>query len=269
MALNQGFLSFKKEFWLNSLSPSPGLDLGRRVRVLIAFAIGLTLSGCLQTRNSAKEIEEKQVLRKQVTNLQQTTAEVNAKFNEIDEDLRKMFGRIEQVDSRVAGLKEGAEKSGQTLESRVKELEANTVLIREELGRLSKDVTKELLETKAMVQSALQLVQGGSGSATGAVDKKDPFRYAEAKFEAKSYREAIFAYEEYRKAFPKGKNVTQATYKIGVSFQELGLNEDAKLFFEEVIAKAPKSKEAGLSRNRLKAIAKGNKRSPSGTDDPE
>ena len=254
---------------MKRIQVAKGIEWGQRVPSMALILVAIAASGCLQTRSSVKEIEEKQVLRKQVTNLQQTTAEVNAKFNEIDEDLRKLFGRIEQVDVRMSGLKEGAEKGSLALESRVKELESSVSLIREELTRVTKDLNKELIETRAIAQSALQLVQSGTGAVGSTVDKKDPFRYAEAKFESKSYRDAIFAYEEYRKAFPKGKNVTQATYKIGVSFQELGLVEDAKLFYEEVIAKSPKSKEAGLARNRLKAMAKGNKRSPNGADDQD
>jgi TolA-binding protein len=47
-----------------------------------------------------------------------------------------------------------------------------------------------------------------------------------------------------------------ATYKIGVCFQELGMIEEAKAFYDEVIAKYPKSNEAAKATSRLKAMSK-------------
>ena len=53
---------------------------------------------------------------------------------------------------------------------------------------------------------------------------------------------------------PKGKRYADATYKIGMSFQELKLKDDAKAFYQEVIQKFPKSSEAKKAEVRLKKL---------------
>jgi TolA-binding protein len=231
----------------------------RRVgAVLAAAALAAGLAGCLETRTGVKELEEKQVLQKQVTTLQRSTADVNTRFGEIDDDLRKMSGRSEQLDARMTQIKDRAEKNDFALEAKLKEQEAKFTAFREELVK----VQTELNEVKASNQALQAAIQAGaaSGSSSGggavAGGDKNSFERGEAKFEAKAWKDAIFAYEEYRKANPKGKHFTAATYKIGVCFQELGMIEDAKPFYEEVISKAGKSKEADRSRTRLKALAK-------------
>ncbi len=217
----------------------------------VVLAIGQT--GCLQTRSTMKEAEEKQVLRKQVTSLQQNTADSSARFGEIDEDLRKSAGRIETLDARVTQIKERAEKNDFALEAKIKEQDAKFQAFREEITKLQTEVAEVKAANQAL-QTALAS-GAGSGGKTGG-DSKNPFETGESRFEQKNWREAIFAYEDYRKTYPKGKSFGAATYKIGVCFQELGMNDDAKPFYDEVIAKFPKSKEADRARARLKTLGK-------------
>ncbi len=243
------------------MSRSPNLrswrfSRSRRLAATMAMAALLAgcLTACLETRSGQKEVEEKQVLRKQVSTLQQSSADISTRFNEIEDDLRKTNGRSESLDARVTQIKDRAEKNDFALENKLKEEDAKFVAIREELTKMQTDIN----ELKAMNQALQAGLQAGAGSASAGAgaSEKNPFERGEAKFEAKSWRDAIFAYEEYRKAFPKGKNFTAATYKIGISFQELGMNDDAKLFYEETISRAPKSKEADRARTRLKALSK-------------
>lgn len=230
----------------------------RRLGAAMATAALLAgLTGCLETRSGVKEIEEKQVLRKQVSTLQQSTADVTTRFNEIEDDLRKTNGRSETLDARVTQIKDRAEKNDFALEAKLKEQESKFTAFREEMSKMQTEINEVKASNQAL-QAALQAgaAAGSSSSGSAASSDKNPFDRGEAKFEAKAWRDAIFAYEEYRKASPKGKHFTVATYKIGVSFQELGMNDDAKLFYDETIAKSPKSKEADRARTRLKAISK-------------
>lgn len=215
----------------------------------------LMTSGCLQTRSNLKEQEEKQVLRKQVVNLQQSTADVSSKFNEVDEDLRKTNGRIEALDARMTQIKDRAEKNDFALESKFKEQDTKFQAFREELQKMQAEIL-EVKASNAALQAAFQAGGAPTSSGSGKNSDKNPFELGDSRFEQKAWREAIFAYEDYRKSYPKGKNFGAATYKIGVCFQELGMFDDAKPFYEEVISKFPKSKEADRARSRLKAMSK-------------
>ena len=86
--------------------------------------------------------------------------------------------------------------------------------------------------------------------------RKDAFEIGEDFFEKKEWRRAILSYQKYRDANPKSKKFSDATYKIGVSFQELGLRDEARTFYDEVVAKFPQSAEAKKARTRLKSLKK-------------
>ncbi|MCB0394302.1 MAG: tetratricopeptide repeat protein, partial [Bdellovibrionales bacterium] len=80
------------------------------------------------------------------------------------------------------------------------------------------------------------------------------FAQADSLFEAKDWKKAIVAYEKYRETYPKGRFWGEATYKIGVCFQELGLKPDAKTFFQLVVNREPTSTAARKAKYRLSQI---------------
>lgn len=221
----------------------------------VLFSLSFMLTGCLQTRNTAKEQEEKQVLQRQVHTLQTTTAEVSQRFNEIDEDIRKLNGRIETVESRTQQMVARSERDGQGQDMKTKELEERLKLYQQAITKLDMQVS-ELSAQMATLQH--QQRSGNSGGSSGAAKETPVAALDEANklFDSKKWQEAALAFERYRKLAPKGKNVPTATYKIGVCFQELGANEDARAFYEEVIAKFPKSADAKRAKTRLASLKK-------------
>jgi TolA-binding protein len=210
-------------------------------------------SGCmLDTRSQSKEQDEKSVMRKQVANLQQSTADVNSRFADVEEDVRKANGRIEALETRLqraeAAAQAKADKGNASIEAKLGD---NDKGYREEFSKLHSEIDA----LKAQLNAAAD-ARRASDVAAALEAKKDPFDAAESKFESKSYKEAILDYQNYRKKNPSGKHFSTATYKIGSSFQELGMNDDARAFYEEVISKFPKSKDAGRAQAKLKALKK-------------
>ena len=224
------------------------------IALFLPSAICLTLfSGCmLDTRSQNKEQDEKTVMRKQVANLQATTADVNSRFADAEEDVRKANGRIEALETRLqrteAAAQAKAEKGNASIEAKLGD---NDKAYREEFAKLQSEIDA----LKAQLNSAAD-ARRSSDAAAASEAKKDPFEAAEAKFEAKSYKEAILDYQNYRKKNPSGKRFSTATYKIGSSFQEMGMNDEARAFYEEVLSKFPKTKDAGRAQAKLKALKK-------------
>ena len=70
----------------------------------------------------------------------------------------------------------------------------------------------------------------------------------------KKFKDAILAYQKYRDGNPKGRHYGEATFKMGVCFQEMGLKDEAKVFYEEVISKFPGSKDAKKAAVRAKQL---------------
>ena len=72
----------------------------------------------------------------------------------------------------------------------------------------------------------------------------------------KKHREAILAYQKVRETWPKSRYVPDALYKLGLSFQALGLRNEAKQFLEEA-AKFPGQEAGKLARERLRQMNAG------------
>ena len=230
---------------------------------LVSSLTVFLFTGCLETRDSQKEVEEKQVMRKQVQTLQQSNADVSSRFNDIEDEMRKINGRIEQTDQKVRQTNGLIDKGFGLADAKFKEKDE---VYREEFAKLRGELDSLKAQLAALQDenkkaAAAHAEASAAREAKEAKDAKDaaeaaknPFAVAEEKFEKKSWREAILDYEKYRKANPKGKQVATATYKIGVCFQELGLADDARAFYEEVVSKYPKAKEASKAQTRLKKL---------------
>jgi TolA-binding protein len=224
----------------------------RFASLLLLFWISVSLAGCLQTRDTQKEHEEKQVLQKQLSTLQTTSADSHVRFQDLDEENRRLAGRVEALEMKLAQFSSKNEKSSGAVEAKLKE---NNEIYKEEFAKIGVELT-QIKEQILALQNEGRRAAESAISAKGSEGTKDGFKAGEGKFEKKNWKEAILDYERYRAQHPKGKQFSAATYKIGVCFQELGLSEEAKAFYEEVIAKFPKTKDAEKATTRLKALNK-------------
>ena len=228
--------------------------MNQRLSKLSLLAIVMvSLSACLQTRETQKEQEEKQVLRKTVTNLQQNTADINARFQDIEEDVRRANGRIEGVEARQQQWLAKNEKGASGVETKMRERDE---AYREEFAKLNGEITRLREQVTALQEEQKRAThaRAAADASKSSEAAKNPFKTAEDLFDKKDWKEAILSYEKYRSQNPKGKSFPVATYKIGVSFQELGMSDEAQAFYEEVIGKFPKSKEAAKAATRLKGM---------------
>lgn len=212
----------------------------------------LLLVGCLQTRSDVRAGEQGKVLQQQVSTLQKTNADVSNRFEEAIEQMRYLSGRVEVLENQVNQLKQELDSTRKNSAELNQSQSQKISLFQETISKMESDQERQLAELAA-VKSALQS-EPVKPVATQNPKVKNTFELGEILFTKKEFRQAILEYQKYREKFPKGKNVTAATYKMGISFQELGLKDDAKAFFEEVIAKSPKSDEAKKSKARLQKL---------------
>jgi len=226
--------------------------------VFFAFMCTALFAGCLQTREDQKEQDEKFVVRKQLSTLQQSTADVNSRFQELEDEIRKLNGRIETLEAKDQARELKNEKIVTSIENHSKESDQ---AYREEFTKQSGEIAALKAQVAGM-QNVLdenrkaQNVRAEADQARAQQANKNPLATAEELYEKKQWKDAILSYEKYRSQNPKGKSFASATYKIGVCFQELGMNEDAQAFYEEVISKFPKSKESEKAASRLKKMKK-------------
>jgi TolA-binding protein len=233
------------------------LDL-KLSRLAIVTVSGLVwvqlLSGCLMTREDVAEEEQKKNVQQQVTTLQKTTADTQNHYSEVNEEMRELSGKIEALDNRISNNNKEREKSLNSTDQLIADTNKKNQALQEEVQKLENQVSflnQEMVKMSA-AQQAAQSVQGA-----GTVDKKtkkDPntFKYGEDLFNKKEWREAILNYQKYRDSYPTGKNYPMATYKIALAFQELGMKDEARTFFEDLTNRFPDSPLAKQAKIHLK-----------------
>lgn len=214
----------------------------------------LVFAGCLQTRADMRQGEQRQVLQQQVSTLQKSNADVSSRFAELEEQIRFLNGRIEVLENRLEQSQSQTEMVRKNSVELIKNQDQKIQALQEELTRMEQEqstLRNEMAAVAAKASSSSGSVESGKPPVTGV---KNAYEAGEVLFAKKDFRQAILEFQKYREKFPKGKNFATATYKIVVSFQELGLKDEAQSFYEEVIAKFPKSEEARKSKTRLKKL---------------
>lgn len=206
----------------------------------LIFVSCLLLTGCVMTRNDVKEMEQKKAVQDQVVNLQKSAADQSTRFSEINSDMRDLNGRIDVVENKITQVNNQLrdQKGGDA--QRSQELEKRVSALQEEIVKLEGQIVVMAQELQALK------------AAPTPVDAKTAFESAEDLFEKKEWKKAILAYQKFRDANPKSKKFPKATLRIGLAFNELGMKDEAKTFFEEVLAKYPSSEEAKQAKSKLK-----------------
>lgn len=220
--------------------------------LLIVATMTLVLTGCLKTRNDVRDNEQRQVMQQQVVTLQKTNADVGNRFADLEEEIRNLNGRVDVVENKLGKSDSGVENALKTSQQQNADLNSKIAALQEALTKMEKD----LLTMNAEVQ-ALKADRGASHAEKAAGQaKKETYEVAQSFFDKKDWKQAILNFQKYRDDNPKGAKFAEATYKIGVSFQELGMKEEAKTFYDEVVSKFPKSDEARRAKIRLKGVKK-------------
>ncbi len=218
---------------------------------LIVFG-ALIFSGCLKTRTDVAEVEQHNVLSEKVTTLQRDNADVNSRFSEVNEGLRDLRGRVEVIEDKVSSKNGDVEQTKKALAEEDKNTNRKISLLQESLTKMEAQVAALTAEVQAAKAEAA--AARGARAAEAASSSKNTFEAGMDAFNGKDYKKAILVFQSYREKNPKAKNLADATYHIGLSFQQLSMKDEAKSFYEEVIAKYPNSEEAKKSKARIKKL---------------
>jgi TolA-binding protein len=224
--------------------------------LILSVCIGLT--GCLKTRSDVRETEQKQVIQQEVTKLQRTNADVSSRFSDAEDELRNLRGRVEVLEHKKDQGSLEAESVKKYATEQSVDTNKKILLLQEGLGTLEKTVFQLNAEVNALrADRAATAAQAHAAQAKAAVDsKKGSYELGQEFFEQKDWKKAILNYQKYRDENPNGKKIADSTYKMGVSFQELGMKDEAKTFFDELLSKYPNSNEAKKAKVRLKGLKK-------------
>lgn len=222
--------------------------------VVYIAAASLFLTGCLKTRNEVKTSEQRQVMAQQVTTLQRTNADVANRFMDFEEQMRSLNGRVDVVENQLGQGRAGMDDVLRANQQKNAELSQRVMLLQEALTKMESQLFQVTNDLNALRQERVAAAAAANERAKQA--KKNPYEVAQEYFDNKEWKQSILNFQKYRDENPKGSKFADATYKIGVSFQELGMKDEAKTFYDEVINKFSKSDEARRAKIRLKSLKK-------------
>ncbi len=98
---------------------------------------------------------------------------------------------------------------------------------------------------------------GAVKSATKPKEREEiSFLHAEALYKLGQMREAALQFNEFIDSKPAAKYLPQARLRMGDAFRNLGDPATAKIYYQELITKHPKSPEALKAKDRLKELGK-------------
>ena len=215
--------------------------MGILFRIISLVLISMSLSACLLTRSQVREQEKNSVLQTKV-------AESEAKYADVDESMRSLRGRLEVLENEknVRQQENLRQEESKAIEQR--RVDERFRLFQEALASMEKQIQDLGKKIDDLKKKEIAAAKKSSDK------KKGIFERADDKFSSKKWKDAIVEYQNYREKYPKGRRYRQATYKIGVSFQELGLKDEARAFYKEVVDKFPKTKTADQAKSRLKKL---------------
>lgn len=257
------------------------------VRLILILSALFMMSSCLKTRADLGEEEQSQVYGRKSGDNQLATArpsQLSAKAQPVvvddrDESIRAFNGRIESLENQINNLQKEKEKAAATTTAEAQKNQA----LQETLAKMEAQLQK--LEAEAAGQKAAASVGSSSSSSSSApnhvvtgsdantikasgapVAKTDKskkeaahvadYETAQGHFAKKEWKKAILVYQKYVDEAPKGVNVADSKYKIGICFQELGMKEEAMAFYEEVIANFGKTESGKKAKIRLAKLKK-------------
>lgn len=248
------------------------------VRLIFVLSAFCMLSSCLKTRADLGEEEQSQVYGRKNADNQAATAKPQsqlsakaqaASVDDRDETIRSFNGRIESLENQINNLQKEKEKAAAGTAAEAQKNQA----LQETLTKMEAQLQK--LEAEAAANKAVPVVSASGHTVTGSdangvkpsapvkgeKNKKEgshgaDYDIAQGHFAKKEWKKAILSYQKYVDEAPKGANVADSKYKIGVCFQELGMKEEAMAFFEEVIANYGKTEFGKKAKLRLSKLKK-------------
>ena len=247
----------------------------RTLAVALAL-VALAGSSCLKTRAQLREDGDDDARPATAGNkaisqpVQDVPSQGGYAIDEIKSEITRLTGRLEDLerqknDSNTAAAATNATKEDlKKLETRITELETAQANMLEAIKKLQETDSAAAADPNELYEKAKNQVEAKNFE--GAIENLDrylkspgakhtqdaTFLRGEAYYNTKQFKKAIVDYSKFPEKYTKSALMPAALYKIGLSFEQLGMKDDAKGFFQELTEKFPKSSEAKKARAKLK-----------------
>lgn len=226
---------------------------------VLTCIFSFVLSGCLVTRSEVKEIDQRTQMQQQVVNLQKSNADVGNRFNEIESAIRDLSGKVDtfdrKIESGIAADNRSLFEVQKTQNLRMNDLQESLAKMESQIASLTSEITAlKAKKDNPTQEPAPQKEASHHRDSPQPSTKKSSFESAIDLFKNREWSKAALEFQKFREENPANKKIPEATYKIAYAFQQMGMKDEAVTFYQDVVAKYPKSDEARKAKVKLKAL---------------
>lgn len=144
----------------------------------------------------------------------------------------------------------------------LEELKSSNLNTSRDIERIEKNQMVLAQEIETMQKKNIRLGKKLDDVSNKTDDKQDPkvpsandlYSKADNSYKSRKYEDAILEFQQLIDSYPQDWRVPNAYLKQGNSLISLGRKKEAGFFFKTLIDKYPKSPEANIARQKLKAI---------------
>ncbi|MEL6188184.1 MAG: tetratricopeptide repeat protein, partial [Myxococcota bacterium] len=202
-------------------------------------------------------------------------ADIGVQLEVLKGDFARVRGQVDALADRMSEVEGASAKTQEELDLRFKGLDEKAQIEAEQSAKAraaAEAVAQKrkalLSRPKAALNEAESLIEKGNPSGArelvrsleiaqrkkkgwSVYEPKAFYLIGESYFAEGEFQKAAAAYNKVRKKYPKSKTwLPGSILKLGICFEKLGLNDDARLFYRTVSSKFPKH-PAGREGRRL------------------
>jgi tol-pal system protein YbgF len=217
-------------------------------------------------------------------NLRGQYAGLNANMESMQQDLRLLNGRVEEIQYLINHKVADFEAAGQKRQQRLDEVTVAAAKADQRLAQVEQYLSlgakgprssgdgPVAVDTPNTVTSDQQLYDNARQAyGKGELDKarqlfqkliqdypkssnvdNAQFWIGESYYREKWYERSILEYQTVIEKYPKGNKVPAAMLKQGMALLQIGEKSSARLIFQELVKKYPKAPEAAIASQKLK-----------------
>ena len=242
-----------------------GLALISRIFFLCLLVL---FAGC-QTKRDVRQEQELAKLKRELRNFRGQGADVDVNLEETKMELSRLANQLEERAQFQAMQFDKIQTDLAVINTRLQALEQNAVTGGNTPQAPSQPVTDsppDSPEKKTSYSQARKYFEAGKyRSAIAEIksvisrlkpgqDRSSRFLLAESYYRLKDYRSAALEFAKFKKDYPRDSGVPKAIYLQANAFRLLKKNTEAKLFYEELIERFPRTSYAKRARGELKRL---------------
>lgn len=225
--------------------------------VVVLLAV---LAGC-KTKSELRREQEFEHIKSEVQQARTTRADLETVVDDMKSDVTRLSNVVEDQTQLLRTQNEELKKEIATLNTRLQALEQRAAAEEASAKAREEGRSKQTYENgrklydEEKYDEAIEILKGVVASKPKSEDaRRSQLLVADCYFASKDFASAALEYGEFKKSYPKDAMVPNATYRQAQSFKNLNKKSEAKLFYQELVDRFPKSPLAAKAKAEMKKL---------------